>query len=377
MSPEIENNPRDETGISPPRASVRTSWWSALVRTVLAFMFIFSTLAAGHLLMVAINAVDHAYSADVYQQAGLDARWFGDRSLTEEIEALPANASRSTVIRQPSAATDAGLDQTLRMLPISPFLLVALTVLTALGLGLLVVSRRVHNDALQSVIGVFAGLLIWTGAVEYGLMIASRSLGVAKAVKVHADQLIGVYGEYVLLKHSWGLLVVVLIYLLFLESNRCNVFLWLRRKLALMRGAVATGRVDNFAPRTAFQYIMIIWTFYVLLLWAYDPTAFGPDGVFTHIIFFCSFGTAGFLLLRLYRQKTMGPAIRYAIGVAIVGWIPIEIAAKWGLFREPWLILNPLTAVAFFGGAILGTWLIVREIKRSSNTGSATHLATA
>lgn len=133
-----------------------------------------------------------------------------------------------------------------------------------------------------------------------------------------------------------------------------------------MRGAVATGRIDNFAPRTAFQYVTIVWALYVVLLWAYDPTVFGVDGVFTHALFFGSLATAGYLLLRLYRQQSMGAAVRYAIGTAIVSWTPIEIAAKWGLFNEPWLILNPLTAAAFFGGAALGTWLVIREIRRST-----------
>lgn len=157
-----------------------------LVRSGFAFLFVFATLAAGHLLMVAINAADHTVSGGVYQRVGVEARWFGDRSLAEKLEGL-------------TIPLDGEL---LHMLPVSPFLVVAAVGLFAVGVGLLVASRWVRSDALQSVIGVFAGLAIWTGAVEYGLMIGSRLLGVAKSVEVHGERVVGAFGEYVLLKHT-------------------------------------------------------------------------------------------------------------------------------------------------------------------------------
>lgn len=350
---------------APPRLrSVQASWRVAVPRTALAFLFVFAMLAAGHLLMVAINAADRALSNSVYRQVGVEARWFGDQPLSAALDELTGGAAVPVADRPSAGGWDKGLR--IHMLAVSPTLLAAAFGLSAVGVGLLVASRWVRSDALQSVIGVFAGVAIWTGAVEYGLMIASRLLGVAKSVDLHNGQVIGTMGEYVLLKHTWGLLLAVSVYLLFLESNRCNLFLWFRRRLPLMRGAAATGRIDNFAPRSAFQFITIVWAFYVVLLWAYDETIFGPDGVFTHALFFGSLATAGFLLLRLYRRRALGPAIRYAIGVAIVAWTPVEIAAKWGLFREPWLILSPLTAIAFFGGALLGTALVIREVRQAS-----------
>lgn len=329
---------------------------SGVVRAALGFVFVYFTIAAAHLLMVAVNTFDERFSATRYQSAGIEARWLGDAPLSEEIDALQRR-SGSLAAAIPS--------QPLRMLPVSPFLVVAAAALIVFGFALLLISRRVRSDTLQTIVGVFAGLSIWTGGVEYGLVIASRTLGIAKSVASYEGRIVGCFGEYVLLKHTWGILVVVCAYLLFLESNRCPVFLWFRRRLPLMRGAVACGRVENYAPRVAFEYVTITWTFYVLLLWAYDPVVFGVRGVLTHALFFGSFGVTGWLVVKLCRQRGHGPALRYAIGVAIVAWTPVEIAAKWRLFEQPWCLLQPTTALAFFGGTALSTWLVVREVRRS------------
>jgi hypothetical protein len=44
----------------------------------------------------------------------------------------------------------------------------------------------------------------------------------------------------------------------------------------------------------------------------------------------------------------------------IVVWTPIEIAGKWGVLRQPWIMLRPVTLLTFFGGLALGTWLLWR-----------------
>jgi hypothetical protein len=53
----------------------------------------------------------------------------------------------------------------------------------------------------------------------------------------------------------------------------------------------------------------------------------------------------------------------------IVVWTPIEIVGKWGLLKEPWLILQPESMIVFFGGLALGTWWLWRAQKRTPVTG--------
>jgi hypothetical protein len=50
----------------------------------------------------------------------------------------------------------------------------------------------------------------------------------------------------------------------------------------------------------------------------------------------------------------------------IMVWTPLEIAGKWGVFRQPWLLLKPEALVVFFGGLALGTWALWRAQRRNA-----------
>jgi hypothetical protein len=73
---------------------------------------------------------------------------------------------------------------------------------------------------------------------------------------------------------------------------------------------------------------------------------------------------------RLYQQTGWGPAVRYAVAAMIVVWTPVEIAGKWGIFQQPWLLLRPDALTVFFGGLALGTWGLWRA-QRSNRQAAA------
>jgi hypothetical protein len=326
-------------------------------------------LGAAHLFMVAINAAEQAVEAP-RPEAGQSARMFSDEPMIAEIEGALSTASTETerqVLEGALAKAKAGEEVELRTLPVTPFLVYVALGLSALGLGLIWLTVFFKSDAAQSIVGVFGGNLIWTGAIEYGLIMASRSLGIGKTVGVIDGQLVAIYGEYVLLKHTWGGLILILVYLMFLESSRCPLFLWWRKRVPMMRGPVVSGRIDNYGPRTAFQYATTVWGFYLLLLWAYDESVFGVHHWVTKAILFASVAGSIYCLRRLHQHTGWGPAVRYAIGAMIVVWTPVEIFAKWGVMREPWLLLEPSTAALFFGGLALGTWALWRAQQRFRN----------
>lgn len=323
-------------------------------------------LASAHLLMVVINAAEAVVAAP-QPQAGLSARMLSDRPLEEELAAAlrkAKTADKQQVLRAALSAVRAGQSVALRTLPVTAFLVVVALALTALGGLLLWLTSRLRGDAAQSIVGIFAGNILWTGGMEYGLTIAARSLGVAKTVGVVDGQLVAIYGEYVLLKHSWGALMLVLGYLFFLETSRCPLFLFFRQRVPTMRGPLVSGRIYNYGPRSAFQYATTVWGFYLLLLWAYDEQLFGVHGWFTTAVLFLSLAASLFCMWRLHQQTGWGPAVRYAVGAMIVVWTPIEIAGKWGLFREPWLLLRPSTLLLFFGGLGVGTFWLWRAQRR-------------
>ena len=337
------------------------------LRTVLSSVFVLLMLASGHLLMVAVNAAEVAVTRGTRNE-GLEARLFTDQSLAAELESAvlrsrsPEHRALLSTAREQVVR---GEPLMLRTMPVTPFLVGATLGLTALGLVLLWLTSRLKSDAAQTIVGVFAGNLLWTGSVEYGLTIASRALGIGKTIGVVDGTLTAIFGEYVLLKHSWGALVLVMAYLLFLESSRCPAFLFFRERTPLMRGSLVTGRIDNRGPRTAFQYATTVWGFYLLLLWAYDEQLFGVHGWFTTSVLLLSLAGTIFTVWRLHQHTGWGAAIRYAIGAMVVAWTPIEVLGKWGVFREPWLLLHPTTATLFFGGLALGTWALVRAQRRA------------
>jgi len=336
------------------------------VRTTLTCLFILFMLASAHLLMVVVNNAEHRAAAP-QPSAGLEARLISDRPVAEELASAARKARNPgdrAVLQQALVDVEAGRPLVLRTLPVTRFLVQATLLLTLIGCVLLLVTTRLKSDAAQSIVGVFAGNLLWTGAVEYGLTIGARSLGIAKTIGVVDGQLVGIYGEYVLMKHSWGILVLVMGYLMFLESSRCPVFLVWRRRVPLMRGPIMSGRIDNYGPRTAFQYATTVWGFYLLLLWAYDEDLFGVHGIFTHLVLVATLAGTIYCTWRLHQHNGWGPAVRYGIAAMIIAWTPIEIAGKWGLFKEPWLLLEPSTLLIFFGGLALGTWLLWRGQRR-------------
>ena len=339
---------------------------SALFRTALTSAFILLMLASAHLFMVVINATEHAVEPP-RPAAGLTARMFSDRPMSEEIQAALRKTKapeKRAVLQAALVEAQAGRQVELHTLPVTRFLVVSTLGLTGLGLVLLWVTSRLKGDTAQSIVGIFGGNLLWTGGVEYGLTIAARSLGIGKTVGVVDGQMVAIYGEYVLLKYTFGVLALVMVYLLFLESSRCPVFLWWRKNVPTMRGPVASGRIDNYGPRSAFQYATTVWGFYLLLLWAYDERVFGVYSLVTKGIMLLSIAGSLFCLWRLHQQTGWGPAVRYAVGAMIVVWTPIEIAGKWGVFREPWLLIKPEALVVFFGGLALGTWGLWRAQHR-------------
>ncbi|HJL14989.1 MAG TPA: hypothetical protein RMH99_04995 [Sandaracinaceae bacterium LLY-WYZ-13_1] len=347
---------------------VRKSRW---LRTVLTSLFVLFMLAAAHLFMVAINAAETAVEAP-HPAQGQVARLFGDRPLVEEVERaleVADGPAEVAALEGALAAARAGEPVAMRTLPVTPFIAWTAIALCAVGFGLLWLTSRLESDTAQTIVGIFAGNLIWTGGIEYGLVIASRSLGVGKAIGVVDGQLVAIYGEYVLLKHTWGLLVLVVAYLVFLESSRCSIFLWLRRRIPMMRGAIVSGRIGNYGPRSAFQYATICWAFYLLLLWAYDESVFGVYSYFTKGVLFASVAGTLYYVWRLHQQTGWGPALRYAIAAMVVAWTPVEIVGKWGVLRQPWLLLEPGTALFFFGGLALGTWALFKAHRRRARAG--------
>jgi len=226
------------------------------------------------------------------------------------------------------------------------------------GILALYSTRFMKSDGWQSFIGCMAGLCVWF-AWEYSLMYGGHDLGITYTWN-------GSYPEYRMMKWTYMMLLMVFLYLLFQESVRCNFIFYLRKKLRLMRGAIATGKVDNYGPRTFFEYIMVTWTFYVLLMIGYDEVLFGAYSWFTYILFFASFSVFFYLTYKLLGYDRFGANLRFAIPTVTILWNDVEILAKWGMLKEPWVHINwPIMSV-IIGGFLVSTYLIVKDLRGRS-----------
>jgi len=232
-------------------------------------------------------------------------------------------------------------------------------ILAISGVILIYITRFNNTDTWQSMNGALGGVLFWTGAVEYGLIFGSRRLGITS--------LHGTAPEYRLMKFTWPFILGIFLYLLFHEDIRCNFITYLRRKLPLMKGPTSEGRIRNYGPRTAFEMILVLWTFYVLLLLAFDENIFGVHHPVTYFIFILSLGCGIYLMYNLLKIKEMGKAIRYAIPTAIILWNGVEILAKWKVFEEPWVTLNVPVMSSIIAAFFITFILIYKERKKLSD----------
>ena len=224
------------------------------------------------------------------------------------------------------------------------------------GILIIYMTRFLKSDSWQSFWGVLGGLGMWF-AFEYSLMYGGDRMGVTYTFN-------GSYPEYRVMKCTFMILVMVFTYLLFQESVRCNCIFYLRRKLKLMRGAIATGKVSNYGPRTAFEYIMVTWTFYILLMIGYDEQLFGPQSWFIYIMFLASFSVFFYLCYKLLGYDKYGANLRYAIPTVTILWNDVEILAKWGMLKEPWVHINwPIMSV-IIAGFCISTYLIVKDLRK-------------
>ncbi|MDP7005525.1 MAG: hypothetical protein QF718_04880 [Phycisphaerales bacterium] len=238
-------------------------------------------------------------------------------------------------------------------------LVLGASLLFSLGLVLLVVTRFTSSSSWQSLLGALAGVLLWTGGVEYGFLYAANDLSIEKVD--------GTAGEYRLLMHTWSLLLLLMLYLVVHEGVRCNLFIWLRKKLHLNRKPIVSGKAGNYGPRTAFEMASILWFFYVVLLLLYDEKLVGKYHALTYATLILSLAGGCYLFYKLLRIKDIGHAIRYAIPTVIVLWNVVEILGKWDFYQEPWLTLDIPIVLSVTGAFIAGMYFVLRDLLLSKN----------
>lgn len=202
--------------------------------------------------------------------------------------------------------------------------------LVSLVLGIL----KNHNKAVATLFGLLAGVLVWTGWVEFSFVWVAEKLNVAPLVE---KGVVATKPEYLVMLSSLGLLLTLLIFFI-LRNTNCQFFNGFQKILGLKeRLKVEAQSGKMFAMLTFIETIMMLWTFYLILLLVYDKDIAGDKHPATYVVAFGSLFWSVYLFLNLIRIAKFDYAIRYAVPTVIIFWNFIEVIGRWNLFKEIWI----------------------------------------
>lgn len=204
------------------------------------------------------------------------------------------------------------------------------------GFFIILLFSRVQNEITSSLLGLLAGIIIWTGWVEFAFVYFAERLEIKPLMD--GDEIV-TRPEYLLMISSVGLVITILSTLIVNYSTRCNMFMWIQDKFKLNIPKIGIKKT-NYTSLTALESIIIIWFFYIVLLIIYDDHLFGDKHFVTYAVFFLSLLWSFFLFRNLIRIRHLGKAIRYAIPTVVIFWNAVEILGRWNFFEEFWVEPN-------------------------------------
>ncbi|SFU28511.1 hypothetical protein SAMN05216480_101373 [Pustulibacterium marinum] len=203
-----------------------------------------------------------------------------------------------------------------------------------LGCLLLFISiNRELKSATATLLGLLAGVLVWTGWIEFSFVWIAEKLSTPALVQ---NGVVVTKPEYLLMPSSLGLLGAFSLFYLF-TSSKCQFFNWFQKRLHIKKHIKQKEKGKPVAVITFIETIMILWVFYMVLLFVYDDGIFGDQHPVTYLVAFGSLVWSGYLLPKLLRIQKFDYAIRYAIPTVIIFWNFVEILGRWNLFKEVWI----------------------------------------
>ncbi len=202
------------------------------------------------------------------------------------------------------------------------------------GAVLVIIGYKIKNDSTATIFGLFGGLAIWTGWIEFAYVYYATRYRIQPLME---NGEIVTKPEYLLLPSSIGFIVMLILFYLFNKFTKCNFFVWWQKRLNINRAK--SDKIDNrsSAVITAFEIITILWIFYLVLLFSYDSAFFGDKHFVTYFVAFGSLLWSVYLFLKLLKINKFGYAIRYAIPTVIIFWNFVEVLGRWGFFKEIWI----------------------------------------
>lgn len=191
-----------------------------------------------------------------------------------------------------------------------------------------------EKQALATILGLIGGVLVWTGWIEFSFVWIAEKLSIPALME---NGEVATKPEYLVMMSSLGLLLAFILLFLFTQ-NRCTFFVWFQRVFRLTKPLkMADAQFKPLAIITFIETIMLLWTFYLVLLFVYDKDIAGDRHPATFIVAFGSLFWSFYLMLKLIKLSKFDYAIRYAIPTVIIFWNFIEVIGRWDMFKEIWI----------------------------------------
>lgn len=241
----------------------------------------------------------------------------------------------------------------------------ALAMLSAGFLGVTIMWAGLKYAGLKaSLAGFIAGHLMFLGFFELCFGLFGKLLAIAPVVSEKTGRVILTPGLQ--MNAASFLIAVPLFLLVFTNANtRCNMVLWLRRKLRLNPGAPTEPPQGRQLSRiVAHETIFIIWMIYSLSLLLLDPRILGATHWLSMTIYTFFLAWPLYLTWRLFKLDNPGTQLRYAIPIAVLYWSWVEMFAAMDAITEFYLhpFVYPLANTILVALCIaLGIWLWVGE----------------
>lgn len=210
----------------------------------------------------------------------------------------------------------------------------AAVILGFIGLIFLLIGMITKKQTGATFWGLFGGLFVWTGWIEFAFVYYAHRNGIQPLME---NGVIVTKPEYLLMPSSIGFWAVFMIYYFFNSKTGCHFYSWFQEKLKIANFMELKVGSRNVALTTFNEMIIILWTFYLLLLFSYDDHFGGDHSVATYIIAFGSLFWSIYLFFKLLKISDLGYAIRYAIPTVIIFWNFVEILGRWSFFTEIWI----------------------------------------
>ncbi len=204
-----------------------------------------------------------------------------------------------------------------------------------IGIVLLLAGIFTRKEVSATFCGLFGGLLVWTGWIEFGYVYFANRFGVRPLIE---NGEVVTKPEYLIMPSSIGFWAIIMLFYIFSTRSGCDFFNWIQRRLHYGEGRTSLQpMIRNTAMTTFMELNILLWTCYLVLLFAYDSAFLGDRHPITALIAFGSLAWSIYLFIRLLKIKRLAYAIRYAIPTVIIFWTFVEIMGRWNLLKEIWV----------------------------------------